>query len=113
MLREGSLLAHGLPQMHKKIDTLPTFRPIIDTTNTPHYNAGKFLTSLLNPLTLNAHSLSDSFDAVTSINNIPTHLFQEGYQLVSFDVESLFTSIPLNTVKIILDRIYKDELLPL
>ena len=103
--------AHDLPKTQKKFDTLPTFRPIIDTTNTPHYNAGKFLTSLLNPLTLNAHSLSDSFDAVTSTNNIPRHLFQEGYQFVSFDVESLFTNVPLKrTVNIILDRIYNDGL---
>ena len=104
--------AHGLPKTHKKFDTLPTFRPIIDTTNTPHYNVGKFLSSLLNPLTLNAHSLSDSFDAVTYINNIPRHLFQEGYQFLSFDVESLFTNVPLRrTVNIFLDRIYKDELI--
>ena len=26
--------AHGLPKTHKKFDTLPKFRPIIDTTNT-------------------------------------------------------------------------------
>jgi hypothetical protein len=104
--------AHGLPKTHKKCDTLPKFRPIVDTTNTPHYNVGKFLSSLLNHLTLNDHSLSDSFDAVTNINNIPKHLFQEGYQFVSFDVESLFTNVPLSrTVKIILDRIYKDELI--
>ena len=87
--------AHGLPKTHKKFDTLPKFRPIVDTTNTPHYNVGKFLSSLLNPLTLNDHSLSDSFDAVTNINNIPKHLFQEGYQFVSSDVESLFTNVPL------------------
>jgi hypothetical protein len=104
--------AHGLPKTHKKFDTLPKFRPIVDTTNTPHYNVGKFLSSLLNPLTLNDHSLSDSFDAVININNIPKHLFQEGYQFISFDVESLFTNIPLSrTDKIILDRIYKDELI--
>ena len=35
--------AHSLPKTHKKLDTLPTFGPIIDTTNTPHYNIGKFL----------------------------------------------------------------------
>jgi hypothetical protein len=70
------------------------------------------LSSLRNPLTLNDHSLSDSFDAVTNINNIPKHLFQEGYQFVSFDVESLFTNVLLSrTVKIILDCIYKDELI--
>jgi hypothetical protein len=81
-------------------------------TLNPHYNVGKFLSSLLNPLTLNAHSLFDSFDAVTNINNIPKHLFQEGYQFDSFDVESLFTNVSVSrTVKIILDRIYKDELI--
>ena len=37
---------------------------------------------------------------MTSINNIPRHLFQEGHQFISFDVESLFTNVPLkHTVK--------------
>ena len=103
--------AHGLPKTHTKFDT-PKFRPIIDTTNTPHYNVGKFLSNLLHPLTLNDHSLTDSFDAATQINKIPKHLFQEGYQFVSFDAESLFTNVPLSrTVWIILDRIYKDKLI--
>ena len=83
--------AHGLPKTHKEFDTLPKFRPIIDTKNTPHYNVGKFLSNLLHPLTLNDYSLTDSFDAVRQINNIPKHLFREGYQFVSFDVVSLFT----------------------
>ena len=104
--------AHGQPNTHKKFDTLPTFRPITDTTNTSYYNVGKFLSSLLKPHSLNAHSLSDSFDVVTNINIIRRHLFQEGYQFVSFDVESLSTNVPLRrTVNIILDCIYKDELI--
>ena len=77
--------AHSLPKTHKTFSSLPKFRPIIDTTNTPHYNVGKFLSSLLNPLTINEFSLSDSFDAVTHIKNIPKQLFVEGYQFVSFD----------------------------
>ena len=86
------------------------------TQKTPAEEAdvGKFLSNLLHPLALNDHSLTDSFDAATQINNIPKHLFQEGYQFVSFDVESLFTSVPLSrtdTVQIILDRNYKDKLL--
>ena len=44
---------------------------------------------------------------MTNINNIPRHLFQEGYQFVSFDVESLFTNVPLRCA----DHIYKDELI--
>ena len=28
--------AHGLPKIHKQFNNIPSFRPIIDTTNTPH-----------------------------------------------------------------------------
>ena len=40
---------HGLSKIHKKYTDLPSFRPIIDTINTPHNGAGKFLTRLLHP----------------------------------------------------------------
>ena len=104
--------AHGLPKTHKTFDTLPKFRPIIDTTNTPHYNVGKFLSSLLNPLTINEFVLKDSFDAVSAINSIPSTLFSDGHQFVSFDIESLFSNVPLNrTIDIILNRIFNDKLL--
>ena len=71
------------------------------------YGLGKFITKLLNPLTQNEYHLKDSFDAAERIKNIPGHLYDEGYQLVSFDVKSLFTNVPLNkTIKVILDRVY-------
>ena len=41
----------------QKYTDLPSFRPIIDTTNTLHHGVGKFLTHLLNPLTQNVHSV--------------------------------------------------------
>ena len=34
--------SHGLPKIHKPYNTLLSFRPIIDTTNTPHYGVRKF-----------------------------------------------------------------------
>ena len=103
---------HGLPKTHKTFSSLSKSRPITDTTNTLHYNVGKFLSSLLNLLTINEFLLSDSFDAVTYVKNIPKWLFVEGYPFVSFDVESLFTNVPLSwTVDIILDRIYNDNLI--
>ena len=43
--------------------SIPEFRHIIGTTNTPHYNVeyvGKFISNLLHPLTLNAYSLTGS-----------------------------------------------------
>ena len=104
--------ARGLPKIHKEYDRLPKFRPIIDTIGTPYQGIGTFLKDLLNPLTKNEFTVKDTFDAVDRIHNIPSYLFDDGYSYVSFDVESLFTNVPLKrTVNIILDRIYKDNLL--
>ena len=104
--------AHGLPKTHKAYANLPSFRPIIDTTSTPYYNIGKFLSSLLQPLTHNDYNLKDSFDAVKRIRSIPPELFDNGYQFVSFDVQSLFTNVPVKkTINIILDRVYNRKLI--
>ena len=72
--------AQGLPEIHKSYNTLPSFRPIVDTTNTPHYGVGKFLTRLLSPLTQNESSVKDSFEAVDRIRSVPPELFDEGYR---------------------------------
>ena len=83
---------------------------MIDTTNTPHHDVGKFLSNLLNPLTLNDYTLHDCFEAVDAIKAIPEHLFSEGYRYISFDVESLFTNVPLKkTVNITLKHAYSDN----
>ena len=104
--------AYGLPKTRKSFNLIPSFRPIIDTTNTPHYNVGKFLSTLLNPITVNKFSLKDSFDTASAIQSIPQNLFNEGYPLVSFDVESLFTNVPLKqTINIIIRRAYNEKLL--
>ena len=42
---------HDLPRIHKEFAYLPKFRPIVDTTGTVHYYAGKNLSELFNPLT--------------------------------------------------------------
>ena len=68
---------------------------IIDTTGTTHYGVGKFLSQLLQPLTINEHTVKDTFDAKSRIQTINQALFSQGYQYVSFDVESLFTNVPL------------------
>ena len=66
---------------------------------------GKFLSSLLQPLTHNDYNLKDSFDAVKRIRSVPPELFDGDDQFVSFDVQSLFTNVPVKkTISIILDR---------
>ena len=52
--------AHSLPKVHELFDRIPNFRPIIDTTGSPYYSAGKYIINLLNPLTRNDYSLKDT-----------------------------------------------------
>ena len=104
--------ASGLPKIHKDFDILPPFRPIIDTTGMSHYLTAQFLANLLKPLTENQFTFKDSFDAARKIDQIPKELFDIGYRYVSFDVESLFTNVPLKkTIDIILKRIFNDKLI--
>ena len=65
---------------------------------------------MLNPFTLNNYYLKDSFEAVDRIEAILKHLYDKGYQLVSFDVKSLFTNVPRQTtINIIVDKIYNKK----
>ena len=86
--------AHGSAKVHKEFERIPPLRPIVDTIGSIHYGVGKFISNLLLPLTQNQYHLKDSFSAADKINNIPNHLFDDGYQFVSFDVKSLFTNVP-------------------
>ena len=70
------------------------------------------MTRLLNPLTQNEFVLKDSFVAADRIREIPSNLFNDRYKLVSFDVTSLFTNVPLTrTINVILKIIYNDKLI--
>ena len=89
---------------------LPKFGPIVDTS-TCYYNVGSYLTELLNPLTQNEFIIRDSFDAANKVKSIPPEVLDDGYIFVSFDVESLFTNVPLQrTINIILDCVYDNKL---
>ena len=99
--------AHTLPKIHKNFTVLPIFRPIVDMTSACHY----YLTELLNPLTQNEFIIRDSFDAANKIKSILPKVFNDGYIFASFNVESLFTNVPLQrTINIILDRVYNNKL---
>ena len=52
------------------------------------------------------------FEAVSAIKAIPQNLFDEGFRFVSFDIESLFTNVPLKrTLNLVLKRVFTDELI--
>ena len=68
-------------------------RPIVSFCGSPTYQLSKYLTNVLRPLTdesrLKLQSTENFIDAIKTIQ-IP-----DDHKLVSFDVKSLFTSIPL------------------
>ena len=87
-----------LRQNYDNVEKLP-IRPIISNISTATYNLAKYLSKLISSL-----SSSDIKDFVQNIRiiKVPT-----GYHMVSFDVKSLFTNVPLEyTIDLILKRIY-------
>ena len=71
--------AHGSPKVHESFVRVPSFRLIIDTIGSTHYNVTKYITKLLNPLTQNEYSLKETFDrkvSAESIKKIPKELIR-------------------------------------
>ena len=84
------LKLYGLPELHKP--GIP-MRPIVSFCGFPTYQLSRYLTTILQPLTdksrRNLQSTENFIDFIKTIQ-IP-----DNYRLVSFDVKSLFTSVPL------------------
>ena len=59
---------HGLRKIHKEVSNIPKFGPIIDTTGTTHCLVGKYLASLLNPLTNNEYSVKNTLAQPIELN---------------------------------------------
>ena len=84
---------YGTRKMHKfsSSDSFPKLRPIVSSIGTFNYNLARFLCRLLSPLVPNDYSCKDTFSFVSQIKN--ANLSKKF--LVSYDVTSLFTNIPL------------------
>ena len=81
--------------------------PIISSIGTHNYNLVKFLSSLLEPVISTTHCTKDSFSFCEEIKKVRT----SNTFLVSYDVCSLFTSIPLNEAIIItVDLLFEKNL---
>ena len=85
--------------MHK--EGIP-LRPILASYNTPAYKLAKYLVPLLQPFPENKYTLSNSSKFADEILTQDTDLY-----MVSLDVVSLFTNVPLQaTIQIVLDKIF-------
>ena len=81
---------YGLPKLHKP--NIP-MRPIVSFSGSPTYQLSKYLTTVLKPLTDESrHKLQSTENFIDAIKTVQV---PDDYKLVSFNVKSLFTSIPL------------------
>ena len=96
---------YGTPKMHKfsSINSFPKLRAIVSSIGIFNYNLARFLCDLLSPLVPNDYSCKDTFSFVSQIKN--ANLSKKF--LVSYDVTSLFTNIPLQeTIDIAINLIF-------
>ncbi|XP_068707249.1 uncharacterized protein [Montipora foliosa] len=99
---------YGLPKIHKKDVPL---RPIVSSVGSVMYDTAKFLAKIMKPLIgLNSHHIVNSEDFVNKIAELEA---PPGQKLVSYDVSSLFTSIPINeAIPVVGAKLESDQSLP-
>ena len=99
---------YSTPKIHNKIpvkgkiDDLP-IRSLVSNTNTVTYNLAKYLSKLLAPLRELPYTIKGTKDF---IEKVKAKAVPNDDQIVSFDVKSLFTKVPLDlTIYLVLRRI--------
>ena len=99
-------ILYGMAKVHKPVtDRCPSLQPILPAINTPSYKLAKFLVLLLTPLTSNDFTIKDSFSFAEEVSS-----FDCAYYMTSFDIESLFTNIPLEeTINICVDKLFENN----
>ena len=98
-------IMYGLPKVHKPGTPV---RPICSAVGTATYQLGKFVADIIQPAAVNKHGtdLKDTFQFVSQLEDQDL----TDCTLVSFDVQSLFTNVPLEqTINICLDRLYRSD----
>ena len=92
---KGSKIArlYGTPKIHKSFSSgsIPPLRPIVSSIDTYNYKLAQYLGSLLSPHIPSNYATKDSFTFIEEIKQLNTY----GKFLISFDVASFFTNLPL------------------
>ena len=84
----------------------------MDQTGTYTYNAAQVISNYLKPLCINEYSINDTLQFPQLLKDSPPLKDDEEY--VSYDVDSLFTNIPLKeTIGYISEQIYVHNKLPM
>ena len=95
---------YGLPKIHK--ENCPC-HPVLASTDCYTYECALWLSEILSPLRQHPTNLKDTFEFVDRMQQVK---FKNNSVMVSFDVKSLFTNIPVDFVTdIILKEIYGSD----
>ena len=96
---------YGLPKIHKTGNPL---RPIVSSRGSVTYGVAKVISKVLKPLVgKSPHHIQSTSDFVSKAKGLT---LQMGECLSSYDVTSLFTSVPIDSaLNIIRDLLEKDE----
>ena len=83
---------YGLAKVHKTTEN-PPYRPILSMPNSYKTNLSKWLDELLKPFIPSTYTVNDTFEFVEKLRNC--NIDADTTVMVSFDVISLFTNIPI------------------
>ena len=93
---------YGMAKVHKPDIPL---RPVVSMINTPEYKLAKFLDGLIKPHIPDRFLLHSTEHFIDSLKDVP---YSKKDNMVSFDVISLFTNVPLpETIEIIVNYLYE------
>ena len=106
---------YGTAKVHKVKPDEPdkcgklSLRPIVSNIGTATHQTARYLCELLSPLSKSAYTVESTKEFVGKIKNLK---IPDGHIMISFDVVSLFTNVPLNrTIEIILRKVYEEKLI--
>ena len=101
-------IMYGPCKIHKDTtvnDPVTPFRPILSAIGSCNYNLKNFFVSILKQFTLNEYTVKDSFSFCKEILDKDPNLF-----MASFDIQSLFTNIPLDEmINICVDLVFHEN----
>ena len=93
-------ILYGMAKLYKSVtDRCPSLRPILSAINTSSYKLVNFPVPLLTPLTSNDYAIKDSLSFAKEVSSFD-----------SFDIEFIFTNIPLEeTINICVDKLFENN----
>ena len=91
-----------------KCGKLP-LRPIVSNIGTATHKTARYLCELLSPLGKSIYTVDSTKEFVEKIKNLK---IPNGHIMISFDVVSHFTNVPLNkTIDILFRKVYNEMLI--